>query len=171
MNASRRSRLTLAKIMGLNVVVAVILALSRMGLAELAEFANILAVAWGAFLTALLLNAALDLGVGVTCPTCQRKGLRRLALPLSTVRYYRCTTCSARWKRNWLFAPWRDASGATDEAVYRRKSNAGDWLGFFSPDPDNGTCGTLLRSKRERNPRAPLRTDVPTDGSQSAGDA
>lgn len=164
MGSSRRPRTTIGRLMTLNVVVALLLAGSRLGLAGLAGSARVLAWVWTCLLVALVVNAFLNLAIGIRCPSCRRDALRRLARPFSRVGYYECSSCGTRWKRGSTFSRWEDASGPEDAAKYRRTSTAGRWLGFAVPEDDDSTCGALLRSKRSRlaSP-APRHPDTPRD--------
>ncbi|AGA28079.1 hypothetical protein [Singulisphaera acidiphila] len=155
MASPRRQQSTLAQIMTVNVAVAILLGAYRLGPAGLAPYC--LALLWVAIglLIVLLIMVTLDAILGIPCPSCQRRSLRRLALPLNLVSYYQCTACKTRCKRLLPLAHWRDASSPKDAAKYRRKSPTGKWLGYVFPGPqtDDSTCtGTLLRSKRLRTP-------------------
>ncbi|SIO55900.1 hypothetical protein SAMN05444166_5158 [Singulisphaera sp. GP187] len=153
MASSHRRQSTLAKIMTVNVAVAILLASFRLGPAGLAPYGLALLYVAIGLLLALLITVPLDALLGIPCPYCQHRSLRRLALPLNIVSYYQCANCKTRCKRSLPLARWRDASGPEDAAKYRRKSPAGKWLGYTHPGPnaDDSTCsGILLRSKRLR---------------------
>ncbi|WP_406698931.1 hypothetical protein V5E97_08590 [Singulisphaera sp. Ch08] len=159
MASSRRQQSTLAKIMTVNVVLAVLLTAFRLGPAALAPYCLALLYVTIGLLLSLLITVPLDAILGIPCPYCQKRTLRRLALPFNFVSYYQCAACKTRCKRVLPLSRWRDASGPEDDAKYRRKSPAGKWLGYALPvaTTDDSTCsGTLLRSKRRRTetPRA-----------------
>jgi hypothetical protein len=163
MDSSRRRQSTLAQIMTVNVAVAILLAAYRLGPAGLAPYCLALLYVAIGLLLALLFTVPLDAILGIPCPNCRSRSLRRLALPFSFVRYYQCAACNTRCKRSIPLSLWRDASGPEDAAMYRRKSPAGQWLGYSLPVPklDDSTCsGILLRSKRLRTP-TPLAEETP----------
>lgn len=149
MGMARRSRLTLAKIMALNAVLAVLLAASRL---TLSTIATVLAWGWTCLLIVILGNVVVDIVVGVACPKCRNRALRRLAMSFGLLSYYQCAVCGGRWKRWSFFSTWRDASGPEDAGRYRRKSAAGNWLAYSRPEGGDTCSGKLLRSKRLRNP-------------------
>jgi hypothetical protein len=117
----------------------------------------ILFCAIGVLTAFLLINVLIEAVIGKACPACSRGRLRHL---VKHRRYYRCTSCHARFKR-FGFGPWLDASGPEDEARYRA-NGAGNWEGFAAPRIlDDSTGGLLLRSKRSR--------DLPAEAKQRTG--
>lgn len=164
MPSHRRPQITLAKIMALNGVIAVLLAAYRLGPAGLAPYC--LALLWGAIwlLFASLAITPLNAILGIPCPYCQQRTLRRLALPFNFVKYYQCTACRTRCKRTFPLASWSDASGPEDASYYQRKSSSGKWLAYTNPipPPDDSTCsGILLQSKRLRATHSSGENDTP----------
>jgi hypothetical protein len=150
MRPARRPRTSLARLMILNAMVAIVLGASRLGFADVAEYGNIAGSASACLLLALVLDALLDAVIGIRCPRCQAAALRRLARPFSLVSYFQCSGCGNRCKRTWPVSRWRDASGPEDDAKYRRKSAAGRWIAYSMPEENDSMGGTLLRNKRNR---------------------
>jgi hypothetical protein len=165
MGSTRRPRSTLARLMVLNAIVAVLLAATQLGFTDLAEYGNIAASTSACLLLALMVNALLDAVIGIRCPRCEAAALRRLARPFSLVGYYQCSGCGTRCKRTFPVSYWRDASGPEDDATYRRKSAAGRWLSYSMPEENDSMGGTLLRSKRIRvKPRPSYGSDAEREG-------
>lgn len=165
MGSAYRPRSTLARLMVLNAIVAVLLAATRLGFTDLAEFGSIAASTSACLLLALMLNALLDAVIGIRCPRCEAAALRRLARPFSLVSYYQCSGCGYRCKRTISVSYWRDASGPEDDAKYRRKSAAGRWLAYAMPEDNDSIGGALLRNKRIRaKARASRCTEPEHDG-------
>jgi hypothetical protein len=141
---------TLAKIMIVNAVVAAVLAATRIGSAQAATAATVLAACFGFFALGLMISTELEIVFGIRCPSCRRNTLKRLALPFQRIAYFQCTSCGLRCKREGLLSGWKEATEPQDAAKYRRKPRIGRWLGFEIPTGDDSTCGTLLRNKRRR---------------------
>lgn len=92
----------------------------------------------------------LERPVPVVCPGCNQPTLRRI---MRARDHFECVRCGGRYKRAGLAAPWEDASGSDDEAVYKNPSRAGRWTGYTPPTPEkSNTSGLLLRNKRMRHP-------------------
>lgn len=96
---------------------------------------------------------------GRTCPGCDHSTLRRITRARD---HFECVRCGGRYKRAGVTAPWEDASGPEDAAVYKSSSRAGRWTGYTPPAPGKSTTsGLLLRNKRMRNPSLPYEEDAP----------
>jgi hypothetical protein len=138
-------RLTIGQWMALIAVLALLLSLPHLHTTGDARL-----TVWLAASVPILygLNIVVDALVGLPCPACGRWTLRRLTRARS---YARCATCGRRFKRLGFGAPWRDAAGPEDEAVFRGKSRRWSWIGYTIPqDDDESTTGVLLRNQRRR---------------------
>lgn len=107
-------------------------------------------------LTLLLFHGLiLPLAIGIRCPACRRRTLRKLARHPA---FHQCSACGHRCKREGFAHDWVDASGPEDAAKFSPRRRAGRWLGYSFPfNPGKTTCGILLRNKRLRNPSKPAK--------------
>jgi hypothetical protein len=145
MQPTRKPRYTIGQLMVGIAVLASLLAVPRL----LHSPDRLVVVCLGGVLTTLvLLNGLIEIVVGIPCPACSCRTLRRLA---RHQHYYRCSACRARFKR-FRSGPWLDASGPDDATRYRKPSEAGTWKGFAVPKKlDGSSSGRLLGSKRSRD--------------------
>ncbi|HWE36685.1 MAG TPA: hypothetical protein VG406_08965 [Isosphaeraceae bacterium] len=105
-------------------------------------------------------NAAISASLGIRCPTCGKRTLRRRSAEAFGYRFYDCGECGARYKRLPLEFAWHDASGLVDADRFRPRAGAGadPWGGGPSAGADTGLAGTtgdLLRNQRRRRPGPP----------------
>src|SRR4051794_14283406 len=81
-----------------------------------------LVIVLGLVFVALTLYAyhewVLPLTIGVRCPSCGTRALRRLARHPG---YHECSDCGHRYKRANFGDPWMDASGPEDAPKYSRR--------------------------------------------------
>lgn len=82
------------------------------------------------------------------CPTCHRRGMRKIA---RSSTFFECIYCHARLKRSSPTAQWEDASSAEADRLYRATPEGGQWRSYEVPNPGDNTSGQLLRSKRTRD--------------------
>jgi hypothetical protein len=111
-------------------------------------------------LIVLLVNAAISASLGIHCPTCGSRTLRRRSSEAFGYRYFDCGECGARYKRLPLDYHWQDASSPLDADRYRPRAGAGadPWGDGPSTGSDKtlaGTTGDLLRNQRRRRPGPP----------------
>jgi hypothetical protein len=67
----------------------------------------------------------IPLTFGVRCPGCGGCELRYVGCISFGHRFYQCSECGLRCKRDNSFEPWEDASGPQDDAVYDPKAKGG----------------------------------------------
>ena len=90
---------------------------------------------------------------GVECPACGDWGLQRVSVVPFGSRYYRCSACGLRCKRDML-STWRAVKGPADEAHYHPKNDEAR----FEVEPWNEddvqagskTIDALVRNQRRR---------------------
>ena len=78
------------------------------------------------------------------CPSCGRKGLRRLR---RQPEFHFCPACRFRCARD-AYGDWYDAGGPKYESIYRPRTDG--WMAGAPTEVDGTTCGSLLGRKRRR---------------------
>ena len=113
-----------------------------------------------AMVALILLRVILDGFLSRTCPYCGRSALKWRSVSPFTYRYCRCRACGVLCKRS-PFGNWEDASGPADARRFAEFDARDPWHGgpvASANDAElHGTQGSLLRSKRRRNPSDPNR--------------
>jgi hypothetical protein len=145
MSSLPRPRFTIGKIMLWTAAFAALMAVPRL---VFAQERPIVVDLIAAIAVLSLASAAIDIVVGLECPVCSHRTLRRLSRHRG---YYRCFSCRAQLKR-FGFGPWLDASGPEDAQRYGKSSEAGVWKTFEAPrDLKGSASGALLGRKRSRD--------------------
>lgn len=145
MKPTGKPRYTIGQLMIWIAVMAGLMALPRL---LLSPDRPVVFYFFGALGAVLLLNSLIEIVVGIPCPACSRRALRRLARHR---HYFRCMACRAQFKQ-FGFGPWLDASGPEDAARYHKRTEAGTWKDFDVPrDLKGSNSGALLGSKRSRD--------------------
>lgn len=85
-------------------------------------------------------------GGGAECPRCGRRALR---IRVRDSRYLRCADCGAKWFSSPREGILREANQPEDAAAFE-PIDAGRWLGAPKVEPDEKTCGSLLKGHRRR---------------------
>jgi hypothetical protein len=127
-----------------------------------ARFIAGMAVAW------LLLQMCLEALLGLRCPDCLERSLRHSPYAPVGMRYARCQSCGARWRRS-VLGSWRDASDAKHDRYFEGRADADPWRGgpvFDAATLAEGTHGRLLQNKisRRRRSKPPRPIPGPTPG-------
>jgi hypothetical protein len=150
----RKARYTIGQVMVVIAILACMMAVPQVLRAPRAPGTTyLLGLIIALFAGAAAIHAVIDRLVGLTCPSCKRQTLRRLA---RQGHYYRCSACRSRFKK-FRSGPWLDASGPEDADKFRRVGGAGNWEGFESPrDLEGSTTGHLLKDKRLGGWQEPL---------------
>lgn len=110
---------------------------------------------------AVFLQGWLDVFLGVACPHCKH-ALQLVGMRPFDDRFYRCPECTRRFRRSPvpILGVLLDASDPVYDPYFERKLVENPWT--LPPDLDEDevgemskTHGSLLRSKRRRNPDSP----------------
>jgi hypothetical protein len=88
------------------------------------------------------------------CSRCNRGIIARIAVSRRGVRFYRCTICGARYRRESREGIWTDASGLEYDAMYSRPEPGGFGKTVALPVEESifwtRTVSRLLGNKRNR---------------------
>jgi hypothetical protein len=165
MRAGPRHQYTIANVMIIVAVVALVLAIAMTpGFAPILGIVVIPSTFAGVGIY-LGWCRLIELFYGHRCPNCHVRSLERRALMSFGERFFLCTSCGVRCRRsllglNGLFF-WKDASGPEYDPIYQKSREDDPWdappglededeAGLFSKTHMN-----LVRNKRRRTPENP----------------
>jgi hypothetical protein len=111
-----------------------------------------------AFLSMVVIMAAVDFLLGIRCPNCCKWTMGRTSITSFRDRFFRCTTCGVRARRG-FFRGWEDASGREFDRYYSHKRPENPWTAPPGVEDEDlvysKTHVNLLLNKKRRNPDAP----------------
>lgn len=95
---------------------------------------------------------------GASCPDCGERALARVAVVSFGPRFYRCTSCGARWKRHFLVADLEQAKGPRDDQRFTNREKGNPWMFAVSEDEKQAGVGSktidhLVSNQRRRHPQ------------------
>src|SRR5262249_5830479 len=103
--------------------------------------------------TVLVTDVILPLTRGMRCPACGAWTLQRVAVSSFGPRYYRCSQCQARYKRDAL-GPGLVEAEKEDDPFYQPKERGDPWDIESAPDDDeqhgSKTIDSLVSNQRRR---------------------